>query len=799
MSTTGSFAAFVPFVRETTPLRQAIAAACRRAEVDCIPALLEAASLPEAMAEAVRETAGHLITALRANRKRGGIEGVVQEYSLASGEGVALMCLAEALLRIPDGATRDALIRDKIAGGDWGAHLGNGRPLSVNAAAWGLAVTGKLADSAGDAGGGAALTRLLARASQPVIRKGVELAMRMMGQRFVTGETIGQALRRSRAMEARGFCYSYDMLGEAATSAADAQRYCADYERAIHAIGKAAAGSGIYAGPGISIKLSALHPRYARAQAARVMDELLPRLRHLARLARGYDIGFNIDAEEADRLELSLDLLEVLALDPELSAWNGLGFAVQAYGKRCPHVIDWLADLAARANRRIMVRLVKGAYWDSEIRHAQAEGLTDFPVFTRKVHTDVSYIACASKLLARRDLLFPQFATHNAQTLATVYHMAGPDFATGDYEFQCLHGMGEPLYEEVVGAGKLNRPCRIYAPVGMHQTLLAYLVRRLLENGANSSFVHRIWDAGVSIDELALDPVEQSRAIVPLGSAHPEVALPRDILGARINSPGVDLADETALGALAGKLRASLRQTWRASAMIDNLGIERSWRKVTNPADRRDVVGEVAHALDRDAAYAARKAASAWPAWAAEPVESRAASLERAADLLEARMEALLGLIVRESGKSVPNAVSEVREAVDFLRYYAAEARRTLADGAAPLGAVVCISPWNFPLAIFTGQIAAALVTGNAVLAKPAEETPLIAAESVRILHEAGVPPEVLQFLPGDGTIGAALVAAPETAGVLFTGSTEVAKLIQRELAGHISPHGAPIPLIAET
>ncbi|HVJ02627.1 MAG TPA: proline dehydrogenase family protein, partial [Sphingomonas sp.] len=437
------FAEFAPPIREQSLLRQAITAASRRSEPECVAALLEQATLPEDLRAAAKRTATALVTGLRAARRGGGVEGLVQEYALSSQEGVALMCLAEALLRIPDHDTRDALIRDKIAGGDWKAHLGDSRSLFVNAATWGLVVTGKLTSSVNDSGLAAALTRLIARAGEPVIRRGVDMAMRMMGEQFVTGETIDEALKRSKPLEARGFQYSYDMLGEAATTAADAARYYRDYEAAIHAIGAASNGRGVYGGPGISIKLSALHPRYSRAQAARVIGELLPRVKALAALAKGYDIGLNIDAEEADRLELSLDLLESLALDPDLAGWDGLGFVVQAYGKRCPFVIDWIVDLARRAGRRIMVRLVKGAYWDAEIKRAQLDGLEDFPVYTRKVHTDVAYIACARKLLAATDAVFPQFATHNAQTLATIYEMAGPDFAIGRYEFQCLHGMGE--------------------------------------------------------------------------------------------------------------------------------------------------------------------------------------------------------------------------------------------------------------------------------------------------------------------------------------------------------------------
>jgi RHH-type proline utilization regulon transcriptional repressor/proline dehydrogenase/delta 1-pyrroline-5-carboxylate dehydrogenase len=755
--------------------------------------LIDSATLPQDVRAEIAGTTRELVSSLRAQRKTSPVEGLVQEYSLSSEEGVALMCLAEALLRIPDNDTRDALIRDKIADGDWAAHLGGGKSLFVNAATWGLVVTGKLVGSVDDRGLGSALTRLVARAGEPVIRRGVDLAMRMMGEQFVTGETIAEALKRAKVLEARGFQYSYDMLGEAAMTAADADRYYADYVQAIEAIGKASAGRGVYGGPGISIKLSALHPRYVRGQVDRVMGELLPKVRELALAAKGYDIGFNIDAEEADRLELSLDLLESLALDPQLAGWNGLGLVVQAYGKRCPFVIDWIIDLARRADRRIMVRLVKGAYWDAEIKRAQVDGLADFPVYTRKVHTDVAYVACARKLLGAPDAVFPQFATHNAQTLATIYHLAGPDFAQGQYEFQCLHGMGEALYEQVVGRNRLNRPCRIYAPVGTHETLLAYLVRRLLENGANSSFVNRIADPAVSIDEMIADPAQVVSAMASPGARHDLIAFPCDLYPERPNSAGIDLSDETALSALAHALRDSAAVQWRA-APAQAL---RNERAVRNPADRRDLVGHVVEADAAQARDAARIAAKS--NWSAVPVTERAAMLDRAADAMQERLPTLMGLAIREAGKSAANAVSEVREAIDFLRYYAAQARSTMGAAQRALGPITCISPWNFPLAIFTGQVAAALVAGNPILAKPAEETALIAAEAVRLLHEAGVPADALQLLPGDGEIGAALVAAPETAGVMFTGSTDVARLIQRQLATRLSPDGKPIPLVAET
>jgi RHH-type transcriptional regulator, proline utilization regulon repressor / proline dehydrogenase / delta 1-pyrroline-5-carboxylate dehydrogenase len=795
-----AFQQFAPPVAEQSDLRRAITAAYRRDEAECLVPLLEQAMQTGPRSEVIAITARQLITALRAKHRDSGVEGLVHEYSLSSEEGVALMCLAEALLRIPDTATRDALIRDKISEGDWRSHVGGDRSLFVNAATWGLAITGRLTATVNDRSLSAALTRLVARAGEPVIRRGVDMAMRMMGEQFVTGETIDEALKRARVLEKRGFRYSYDMLGEAATTAADAERYYRDYETAIHAIGKASDGRGIYEGPGISIKLSALHPRYSRAQAGRVMSELLPKVKALALIAKDYDIGLNIDAEEADRLELSLDLLESLCLDPDLSGWNGMGFVVQAYGKRCPFVLDFIIDLARRAERRIMVRLVKGAYWDAEIKRAQVDGLDGFPVFTRKVHTDVSYIACAKKLLAAGDAVFPQFATHNAQTLATIYHMAGKDFHSGKYEFQCLHGMGEPLYDEVVGRGKLNRPARIYAPVGTHETLLAYLVRRLLENGANSSFVNRIADPTVSIDELIADPVEVVRSMASPGAQHDQIALPEDIFGAgRANSAGLDLSNEQVLAELTVSLKESAATQWQAAPELADGKADGETRPVLNPGDHADVVGSVTETFEDDARRAVALAAGSAASWAETPPAERAACLERAADIMQARMPVLLGLIAREAGKSLPNAIAEVREAIDFLRYYGEQARATFGPAHKALGPIVCISPWNFPLAIFTGQVAAALVAGNPVLAKPAEETPLIAAEGVRILHEAGVPASALQFVPGDGRVGAALVGSPEVAGVMFTGSTEVARLIQSQLAGRLSSAGKPIPLIAET
>ena len=791
----GTFAAALP---NLSPFRAAVVAACRRPEPDCVAALLDAARLPPEAALRVAALARSLVEALRRQTRRGGVEGLIHEYDLSSQEGVALMCLAEALLRIPDAATRDALIRDKIAGGDWAAHLGHSPSPFVNAATWGLLVTGHLAATRDEAGLSAALTRLIARGGEPVIRGGVDLAMRMMGEQFVTGRTIAEALHNAARMEAKGFTHSYDMLGEAAATAEDAERYLRSYADAIRAIGEASAGRGVLRGPGISIKLSALHPRYVRAQRERVLAELAPRVRHLARLAKGYEIGLNIDAEEADRLDLSLDILEDLAADPALAGWDGLGFVVQAYGKRCPFVIDLLIDLARRSRRRLMVRLVKGAYWDSEIKRAQVDGLPDFPVFTRKIHTDVSYLACARRLLAAPDAVFPQFATHNAQTLASIVEMAGPDFRLGQYEFQCLHGMGEPLYEAVTAGTRLRRPCRIYAPVGTHETLLAYLVRRLLENGANTSFVNRVADETVAVETLIADPVALVEAMPAPGAPHPGIARPRNLYGAvRANAAGLDLADEAALARLAEGLAESGRIPWRAVPTGADPGSAET--PVRNPADHRDRVGLCRAATIAELERALARAERAAEAWGSTPPAARAACLRRAADAFEARMPVLIGLIVREAGKSYANAVAEIREAVDFLRYYAAEAERTLDGRQAPLGPVACIAPWNFPLAIFAGQVAAGLAAGNPVLAKPAEETPLIAAEAVRLLHGAGIPEHVLQLLPGAGDVGAALVGDRRVQAVMFTGSTAVAKGIQRCLAERLGRDGEPVPLVAET
>jgi RHH-type proline utilization regulon transcriptional repressor/proline dehydrogenase/delta 1-pyrroline-5-carboxylate dehydrogenase len=779
---------------ERGALHDAISRAYRRDEAECVATLATGLEGARADPARIRERARGLVAAVRRQRRgASGVDHLMQEFSLSSQEGVALMCLAEALLRIPDSDTADRLIRDKISKGDWRSHLGGSSSVFVNAATWGLMITGKLVSTHSEDALGGAVTRLIARGGEPLIRRGVDFAMRLLGKQFVMGETIEDALDRSRANEARGYLHSFDMLGEAATTAQDAARYLASYEHAIHAIGRASAGRGPYLGPGISIKLSALHPRYSRAQRERVHAELLPRVAALAKLARGYDIGINIDAEEADRLEISLELLEALAADPALAGWNGLGFVVQAYQKRCPFVIDLIVDLARRNHRRIMVRLVKGAYWDTEIKRAQVEGHEDYPVFTRKVHTDLSYLACARCLLDAPDAIYPQFATHNAHTLATVYQMAA-DRGVEHYEFQCLHGMGEALYDNVVGAGELGKPARIYAPVGTHETLLPYLVRRLLENGANSSFVNRIVDESVTIDELVADPLDTVKR--EGGGRHPGIPLPRELFGAaRVNSAGLDLSDELGLERLERALGELASRRWSAHPVI--AGVEARSAPaipIRNPANHADEVGSVCEATVEEARAAVDAAAAFADEWNAVPREDRAAMLERAADLLEAHRPELVSLAVREAGKTWPNAIAEVREAVDFCRYYAEQVRAAPDAVLSAPGPAVAISPWNFPLAIFMGEVTAALAAGSPVIAKPAEQTPLIAARAVELLHEAGVPRRALQFLPGRGeTVGAALTADPRVRGVVFTGSTEVARLISKAVGARDAR------LIAET
>ena len=804
-----------------SPPRAAITAGWIRDEASHVRELLEQARLPAAEHEAAQAVAADLVRRVRARaRNQGVIEAFMRQYDLGSEEGVLLMCVAEALLRIPDQATADALIRDKLGDANWKKHLGRSDSVLVNASTWGLLLTGKLVDLADDTRRDVhgAFQRLIGRAGEPVIRLAVRQAMKIMGHQFVLGRSIDEALARSRKGDYANYRYSFDMLGEGALTTKDAQRYLEAYRMAIHAIGRSGpggsfAGSDVFGVPSISVKLSALHPRYEHAKRARVLRELGAGLLELSRIARSYNIGLTIDAEETERLELSLDLIFQVLADDSLRDWNGFGIVVQAYQKRAPFVIDYIAHMAAQLGRRIPVRLVKGAYWDAEIKRAQMDGQAGYPLFTRKQNTDVSYLANARRLLDHGSAIYPMFATHNAQTIATVHRMARAMRGRRDFEFQKLHGMGDDLYAEVIPADRLDVPCRVYAPVGSHEDLLPYLVRRLLENGANSSFVNRITDESIPVEELIRSPVEFVSALEHI--QHPRIPLPVNLYRSqnqhRDNSMGINLANDNDLRRLADAINSAGAGSWSAAPLVP--GSQTSGEPITvrNPADRRETVGHWLPASTATVELALTNAVAAQPAWDATPAASRAAILEHAAELLEARMPAYMAMCTKEAGKTLVDGIAEVREAVDFLRYYALQAREHFAPIALPgptgeanqlqlagRGVFVCISPWNFPLAIFLGQIAAALAAGNAVIAKPAEQTNLIGHAAVKLLHEAGIPADVLQFLPGDGaTVGAALTRDPRVAGVCFTGSTETARLINRALA---SREAGPIAtLIAET
>jgi len=716
-----------------------------------------------------------IVRAIRGEASPGLMEVFLAEYGLSTEEGIALMCLAEALLRVPDAETIDALIEDKIAPSDWGRHMGHSASPLVNASTWALMLTGRVLKD-DDAGLAGHLRGAVRRLGEPVIRTAVGRAMKEMGRQFVLGETIQAAMKRASEMERKGYSYSYDMLGEAARTEADATGYHLSYSRAITAIADACTHADPRDNPGISVKLSALSPRYEVAQREEVMNVVVPRLRALALLAKSARMGLNIDAEEADRLSLSLDVIETVLSEPALAGWDGFGVVVQAYGQRAGPVIDFLHDMATRLDRRIMVRLVKGAYWDTEIKRAQVAGVDGFPVFTSKPATDISFIANARKLLSMTDRIYPQFATHNAHTAAAVLDMAG-DKST--FEFQRLHGMGEALHG-IIRKSEGTR-CRIYAPVGAHRDLLAYLVRRLLENGANSSFVNQIVDESVPPEVVARDPFEAAGDEQPHLPTGPELFLPE-----RPNSRGFDLTHRPTLDAIEAARVPFATQKWQAEPILDGKPDPEPAEKVTNPADPADTPGTVAFASARDV-ETALSAATPWQASASE----RAAVLGKVADLYEENYGEIFAILHREAGKSIPDAVAELREAVDFLRYYAAHAPE-----GDPVGTVTCISPWNFPLAIFTGQIAAALAAGNAVLSKPAEQTPLIAHLAVSLMHRGGVPKTALQLLPGAGDVGARLTSDARVGGVAFTGSTDTARTIRSAMAEHLAP-GAP--LIAET
>jgi len=800
---------------DPSQLRDSIRTLSHADEVDCAARLAESAEsrLDSSARQRLLGDARALVERCRDARDQAGtLDAFLQEFGLSNREGVALMCLAEALLRIPDEATADRMIAEKIRSGDWGAHKGKSSSRFVNASVWGLMLTGRLVTLEPEVleDTGAWLRRLVSRVGEPVVRTAVLQAMRIMGGQYVLGRTIEEAKRRGASANDPGTRFSFDMLGEGARTQADAERYFQSYLEAIIAIGETCEQRDPILGDGISVKLSALHPRYEYAQRGRVLSELGGRLKKLALAASNHQMGFSIDAEEAARLELSLDLFESLARDPELAAWDGLGFVLQAYQKRAPAVADWLIALARDTGRRFMVRLVKGAYWDTEIKHAQEHGLRDYPVFTRKANTDLCFEVCAARLLAAPDAVFCQFATHNAYTAHVVVELAG----SNKFEFQRLHGMGHLLYTELAKIDRCEAlSLRVYAPVGSHRDLLPYLVRRLLENGANTSFVNRFLDARIPVSELLQDSLHLVKS--QANARHPEIPPPPEVYRysgeARTNAAGLDLDNPLDVEPLLAARRTAAAVSYLAGPIVNGKLRDGARSAVVNPSDGLHQVGEVIEASAADIDAALESAASAQVQWDRRGGEQRAEILEHAAALLEARCAALTGLITVEAGRTVADALSEVREAVDFCRYYALQARAKFSKPTrlpGPTGEInelslhgrgvfACISPWNFPLAIFMGQAVAALAAGNSVVAKPAEQTPLVAAKAVRLLHDAGVPCEVLHLLPGDGArVGGALVSNRAISGVAFTGSTETARAINRLLAERDGPI---VPLIAET
>lgn len=795
-------------------LRTVLRSAYLADETAHLASLLPQAKLDKTAIHRVHYVAHQLVSAVRTkNATTAGLDAFLHEYDLSSQEGVLLMCLAEALLRIPDVETADKLIRDKLAQGEWDTHWGHSHSLLVNASTWGLMLTGNIVklDAVNDDEIGLLWQRLVAKSGAPIIRLAIKQAMYIMAQQFVMAPAIGSALRRSQLPEYQAYRYSYDMLGEAALCADDADRYFTAYMAAIQALGQTEQATDLFSRPSISVKLSALHPRYEYAQRERVLKELAPRVLTLTQYAKRNNIGVTLDAEEADRLELSLDIFATVFNDTSLINYPGFGLAVQAYQKRAPYVLDWLANLARQKQRRIPVRLVKGAYWDTEIKRAQMQGLAGYPVFSRKVATDVSYLACARRLLAASDAFYPQFATHNAHTVAYILEQVGK---TRDFEFQRLHGMGEALYDELVGPDKFNVACRVYAPVGNETDLLPYLVRRLLENGANTSFVHRLADEKAPIEKVIADPVlevaQEMSAIKNM--LNPRMPLPAQLYGeTRRNSQGINFSDPLEINKLHEALKEPLARHWHAAPIVGGQAMPGTPVPVFDPSDNRREVGSVILADAAMVDEALWRAAHAAYHWDNTPATTRADILRRAADIFEQRRAEFIALCVREGGKTIPDAAAEVREAVDFCRYYALLAQR---DFSAPTtlpgptgesnqlslhgrGVFVCISPWNFPLAIFIGQITAALAAGNTVLAKPASQTPLIAAHAVHVLHEAGVPSDVLHFLPGKAdVVGRILINDGRVAGVAFTGSTDTARFINQTLA---TRSGAIAALIAET
>lgn len=772
-------------------IRQRIRDHYRIDESTAIDQILPIAEVnPRARSRAWERARKMVLEIRREQEGHGGVDALLNEYSLSTAEGVVLMCLAEALLRVPDKATQDELIRDKLSKGQWTPHLGNSDSMFVNASAWGLLLTGNMvnyADKRRKEQFGL-LKQTLGRLGEPVIRRAMNIAMRVMGRQFVMGETIDDAVERAKEKEKKGYVYSYDMLGEGARTMKDAGRYYDSYENAIHVIGKAAGGRGPKRSPGISVKLSAIHPRYEFLHAKRVMEEIPPKLKALCMLAKEYDIGLTVDAEEADRLDISLDVIEAVFRDPDLNGWTGFGLAVQAYQKRSIHVIEWLRTLTLDVGRSMMVRLVKGAYWDTEIKLTQQSGVDGFPVFTRKSSTDVSYHACANRLLDYRDTIYPQFATHNAYSASVIIELAGED--KDGFEFQCLHGMGDTLYDQVVTEEKIQ--CRVYAPVGEHEDLLAYLVRRLLENGANSSFVNAIVDDEKPVESLLEDPVEKTQRLKV--RYNKQISAPRDLYAPeRDNSRGLDLTDVNAVNALQHELAR-----WKNTYTIVADALPQGSAAVNNPANIQDVVGYHHYANPEDMTAALNTAHDGFSAWSKRSVNERAEILERTAYALERHMGELIAICIREAGKVTQDSIDEVREAVDFCRYYAVRARELDEDQRfRPRGVVLCISPWNFPLAIFMGQVAAALVTGNTVVAKPAEQTSIIAKRAVEIMHTVGLPEDALQLIIAPGKhVGSTLLPDERIKAVMFTGSTQTGTLISQLLAER---GGEQVPLIAET
>ena len=762
--------------KQYSPIRQAITANYRLDEKSAVDSLVKTLDFSPEQEQRITDNAIKLIKKLRQlKQKQYGADALMQEFSLSSEEGVALMCLAEALLRIPDAQTRDDLIYEKLQEGNWKSHIGNSNSFFINAASYGLLFGKKISETLDENSLSNALTRSFSRLSAPIMRMAIIKSMQILGKQFVTGVTMQEALQNIKPRYEKGFTFSFDMLGEAAMTEADAQRYFNDYLHAIEEVGKDAAGRTIYNGNSVSVKLSAIHPKYSRSKYDRTINELYPRLKELFLLAKKYNISINIDAEEANRLELSLDLVEKLLDEPELQGYKGIGFLVQAYSKRCPFVLDYLINLAREKQGYLMIRLVKGAYWDSEIKWAQADGLDGFPLYTRKNHTDISYIACAKKLFAAQDVIYPQFATHNVQTMCTIHELGqGKNF-----EFQCLHGMGESLYDNIVGKDNLNRQVRVYAPVGTHATLLAYLVRRLLENGANSSFVHQLVDENIPVEQLVTPPWKLYAK--SHGEPNKSVLKPLELFKNRKNSAGFDLSNELELARLEQALNAASIENATSLVAFDNAENAPA-HQVTNPANLNETIAEVAFLAVNQAEKAF--AAADNTQWKAKSAVEKANVLRNAADLYEEHFGLLMKLAVVEAGKTLPNAIAELREAVDFLRYYAVQLEQLATQNhlAEPRGKVLCISPWNFPLAIFTGQIAASLAASNAVIAKPAEQTSLIAYAAVKLLYQAGIPKETLQLVLGAGDLGAALVQQAFD-GVVFTGSTEVAKLIEQRLS----------------